>query len=84
MIRKMARPASPPDLHDHIGLGHVLMRLIKAARYDNARYVSAILHTDMAELGYPAPGGWPQPGEAAPAGWDVYAAVLRWCRAHPP
>jgi hypothetical protein len=52
---------------------------MKTARYDAACYVSAILQTDLAELGYPAAEGWPKPGEAAPAGWEVYEAVLRWC-----
>lgn len=78
----MTKSSPSPDLHEHFRLGCLLRLLMKAARYDAACYVSAILQTDMAELGYPAPEGWVKPGEAAPAGWDVYAAVLRWCRAH--
>ena len=76
----MPRPAPSPALHDHIRLMFLLRLLVRTERHQEARYIIGILQTDLAELGYPAAEGWPQPGEAAPAGWDVYAAVLGWCR----
>ena len=78
----MPRPATSSDLHDQMRLGCLLRLLLQAGRYQEARYSLGSyrptwlsLVTQMQKVG-------PQPGEAAPAGWDVYAAVLRWCRGY--
>ena len=66
-------------ISDFEGMSVMLTRLIEQGSILSASYVVGILQTDLAERGHaPTRKDWPIPGEAAPEGWGVYAAVLRW------
>jgi hypothetical protein len=56
------------------------MKLLNNGALDEAEYITAIMQTDLAEIGHVPPGRvWPRPGEVPPAGWDVYEDAVRWC-----
>jgi hypothetical protein len=66
--------------HDHVGLRSLLVRSASYGCCVDLPYVLAVMQADMAELGHlPAHKVWARPGEAPPAGWSIYAAVLHWC-----
>ena len=73
-------PVDPRFFSDFNGLSKLMIDLIHQERLTAAAYVVSILQTDLAEQGLgPARKEWPRPGQAAPDGWHVYEAALRWC-----
>jgi hypothetical protein len=68
-------------LHEHVALTRLALQFINAGRHKDADYVLGILRTDAAEANLLPEGiTWLRPGQAAPAGWPIYEAALRWSR----
>jgi hypothetical protein len=77
----MTRMSLVALLQEHDELTHSLPKLVQAGAYAEAAYITAIMQTDLAEVGYVAPGSiWPRPGEAPPVGWSLYEAAVRWSK----
>jgi hypothetical protein len=67
-------------LQEHNEFARGLPKLVQSGAWDEADYVTAIMQTDLAEIGHVPPGNvWPRPGEEAPVGWSIYKAALDWC-----
>jgi hypothetical protein len=76
----MTRMSLVTLLQEHHEFARGLLKLILAGAYANAAYVTAIMQTDLAEVGKVPPGcTWLRPGQLPPNGWEVYKTALRWC-----
>lgn len=76
----MTQPLGPGFYSDFSALSKLMIDLLHREQLSAAAYVVSILQTDLAEQGLgPARKEWPRPGQAAPEGWHVYEAALRWC-----
>jgi hypothetical protein len=76
----MTRPARLALEADHLPLCYLALDLIEQNRVIEASYVHGIVQTELAEHRHPTHEPWPWPGQAAPKGWGIYQAALRWCR----